>query len=85
MEDRAAKRMDLVATVFTFVTFTVSDSVVAGVDDATVGASRQIAVGLLKQVVQASTIIWKAFVELFDRECLAHISSLLQRLHVVKG
>ncbi len=85
MEDCASQRMDLVATVFAFVAFTVSDTVVAGVNDAAVGAGEHTAVCLLEHEVEAGGVVWEPFIELLDRERCTHTTSVLQRLHVVKG
>ncbi len=85
MKDRASQRMDLVAAVFAFVALAITDAIVAGVDDPAVGASGHGAVGLLEQVVQAGSVVREPLVELLDRESLTHVTSVLQRLHVVKG
>lgn len=85
MKDRTSQRMDLIGAVFAFVAFTVTDTVVAGVEDAAVNTGRHVAIGLFEHVVEAGRIVWKPLVELFDCERLTHIFSLLQRLHVVKG
>lgn len=85
MEDRASQGMDLVAAVFAFVAFAGTDTVVPWVDDTTVGAGGHGAVCLFEHIVQASSIVWEALVELFDGECFAHATSVLQGLHVVKG
>lgn len=74
MEDRASQRVDLIATIFAFVALTATDTVVAGVDDATVGAGRHVSIGLFKHILQAGDIVWEPFVELFDGECLTHTS-----------
>ncbi len=70
--------------VFAFIAFTATDMVVAGVDNATVGAGRHITVGLLEHVVETGSIAWEPFVELLDGERCTHVTSILQRLHVVK-
>ena len=83
MEDSFGKWMNLVATVFAFVALTATDAVVARVSNAAFGANRQLAVGEVKHIVQTSCVIWEAFVEVFNRKL--HTTSVLQRLHVVKG
>ena|GEM_PF-4095707 len=85
MEDGASQWMNLVAAIFTFVALAATDTVVARVDDATVGAGREITVRLIEHVIKAGSIVLKSLVKLLDRERLTHITSVLQRLHVVKG
>ncbi len=60
--------MKLIAAVFTFEAFTTTDAVVAWLNNATFGAGRYNAVGLLEHVVEASVISREAFVKLFDSE-----------------
>jgi len=57
VKDRVSQGMDLVAAILAFVAFAVSNTVVAGVNDATVGAGGHGAVCLFEHVVQASSIV----------------------------
>lgn len=83
MEDSMSQRVYLVTAVLTLVTFTAFDAVIARLCNATLWTGRRIGVDLLKYIVQTGIVIWEAFVEVFNREL--HTTSVLQRLHVVKG
>lgn len=86
MEDSVSQGVYLIATVFTLVTLTAFNTVVAWLCHPTLRAGGYSVVGLLEHVVQTGVVIWKAFVEVFNRELLLiHTSIVLQRLHVVKG
>lgn len=83
MENSMSQWVYLIATVFALVAFTAFDAVVTWLYDAALRASGHSTVSLLEHVVQTGVIIWEAFVEVFNREL--HTTSVLQRLHVVKG
>ena len=83
MEDSVSQRMYLVTTVFTLVAFSILDPVVARLHNPTLQAGGHISVSLLEHIVQTGIVIWETFIEVLDGE--PHTTSVLQRLHVVKG
>lgn len=83
MEDSIPKRVYLEATVFAFVAFTTSDTVVAGICNTTLSTGWESTVSTTEHIVQTGIIIWEPFVEVLYGEL--HTTSVLQRLHVVKG
>jgi hypothetical protein len=84
VKDCAAERVYLIATIFAFITLTAANAVIARLHNATLWAGRHTAVGLLEYIVETGVIVREQFIEAFDGY-LFHISSVLQRLHVVKG
>ena len=84
MKDSTAQWVYLVATVFTFVALAATDAVIAWFNDATLRTGRHGAVGLFEHEVEARVVVREQFIEAFDGY-LFHTSSVLQRLHVVKG
>ena len=84
MEDSTAKRMYLIAAVLAFVALPATNTVIARFHDATLWAGGHSAMGLLEYIVEAGIIVREQFIEAFDGY-LFHTSSVLQRLHVVKG
>lgn len=83
MEDSVRQWVDLITAILTFVTFTVFNTVVAWVGNATFGTGGHMSVGETEHIVQTSSIVLKTFVEMLNGK--PHLYSVLQRLHVVKG
>lgn len=83
MKDGVSQRMYLVATIFTLVTFSVFNAVITWAHNTALWASRHGTIGLLEHIVQTGVVIWEAFVEVLNGK--PYTTSVLQRLHVVKG
>lgn len=86
MKDRVCERTYLITTVFAFVYFLATDTVVFWFSDATFWTGDHTPKALLEDVVKAGVVIGKLLMEVVDSvaRCL-HTTSVADLLHDVKG